>query len=187
MVLIIDVCTDESRDLSGWYTEKLQWLHLTHCHFVHHKSHMYQPGLNQDLRGERGASSIVSNVTTCWGTELYLLCTIQAYACVCFCVCLNKLTRRRGETLVSFCQKQEKQPFREGFLYLLVLQFYIFCTGGLNFLRASSFFMQDGCFARRLKPTERATSVRPDVARDIQGTNSQFLTLYFRETTIVTF
>jgi hypothetical protein len=55
---------------------------------------------------------------------------------------------------------------------------------GLNVLRASSFIMQDGRFARRLRPTERATSVRADVTRDIQGTNSRFLTLYLQETTI---
>jgi len=50
--------------------------------------------------------------------------------------------------------------------------------------------MQDGCFARRLKATERAISVRPDVSRDIQGTNSRFLTLYVvspRNDSLVTF
>ena len=41
----------------------------------------------------------------------------------------------------------------------------------MNVLRASSFITQDGCFARRLQATERATSVRPDAARDIQGTD----------------
>ena len=54
-----------------------------------------------------------------------------------------------------------------GFLYLLVLQVCVLY--GMNFfftfaVGAISLIMQGGCFARRVKLTQHATSLRPDVA-----------------------
>jgi hypothetical protein len=36
---------------------------LSHCHFVHHKSHMIDPGANPGLRGERPATNDLSHGT----------------------------------------------------------------------------------------------------------------------------
>jgi hypothetical protein len=53
---------------------------LSHCHFVHHKSHITDPGSNTGLRGERPATNRLSHGTAygfgCFITECGKECPV---------------------------------------------------------------------------------------------------------------